>query len=130
MRECCECKGAITDLEVGGHKLPPQDLTQNGDESLVVLPLCRPCVRWLERVRNVDDPKVVRANGSAYYLGLDSPTTPREWKGHAGATFLIEYKDGRPAKVTSDLWHQGEIPAHFRDRLPDNATVTEIGGQS
>lgn len=35
-------------------------------------------------------------------------------------TMRGDYADGTEV-VTNDLWAQGVIPAHFRDRLPDNA---------
>ena len=40
--------------------------------------------------------------------------------GHGGAEFTVVLNDGRRI-VTTNLWTQGPIPEHFRDRLPDNA---------
>jgi hypothetical protein len=37
-----------------------------------------------------------------------------------GARSTIRFRDGRSV-VTHNLWCQGEVPAHFREALPDNA---------
>jgi len=42
-------------------------------------------------------------------------------KGYGGRKFIIEFFDERPTITTHNLWHQGEIPPHFRDRLQDEA---------
>lgn len=42
-------------------------------------------------------------------------------QGCGGRTFRIRMLDTGEEFETSNLWCQGNIPPHFRDRLPDNA---------
>lgn len=61
----------------------------------------------------------VRINGEHFMIGDDVPN-PSQLKGHGGARFQIKFHDGRVVETTN-LWHQGEIPKEFKDKLPDNA---------
>jgi len=47
--------------------------------------------------------------------------------GFGGTTFLVRWFDGR-RYVSNDLWKQGEIPPHFRGRLPDSGTLERLSG--
>jgi hypothetical protein len=42
------------------------------------------------------------------------------YRGFAGRRFVIRFHDGRIVETTN-LWSNGIIPEHFRDRLLDNA---------
>jgi hypothetical protein len=68
------------------------------------------------------DDRQVFANGTAYRIGSpdDNP------RGFGGSVWLIKFFDGREVRCNS-LWCLGDIPADWRDRLPDNATLKEIG---
>ncbi|WP_433235329.1 DUF6197 family protein [Streptosporangium sp. CA-135522] len=68
--------------------------------------------------RDDDDPvKRVVVEGE-HYLIVDE--TCSGFRGFGGRRFDIEFFDGRTA-TTWNLWHQGTIPARWRDRYPDNA---------
>jgi len=41
-------------------------------------------------------------------------------RGFGGRAFAIRFHDGREV-VSRNLWCQGQIPAHFISRMPDNA---------
>lgn len=43
-------------------------------------------------------------------------------RGFGGRTFKVHYLTGEEA-TTSNLWHQGVIPEHWRDRFPVTATL-------
>ena len=45
----------------------------------------------------------------------DSP-----FRGYGGKGIKIKLHTGEII-VTNNLWHNGEVPKEFRDRLPDNA---------
>jgi len=68
------------------------------------------------------DSRQVFANGKAYRIGSpnDNP------RGFGGSVWLIKFFDGRKVRCNS-LWCLGDITADWRDRLPDNATLKEIG---
>ncbi len=79
--------------------------------------------RIIER-KEAHDPRLVVANGRAYSIGSsgDDP------KGFGGTRWVIRFHDGREI-ITDSLWHLGDIPAEWRERLPDNATLREAGPQ-
>jgi len=73
---------------------------------------------WQRVFDRKDDPKTVIANGHAYHIGepTDNP------RGFGGKRWIIYFLDGR-IETTVSLWHYGEIPSEWRDKLPDNATI-------
>ena len=80
--------------------------------------LCFNCNFWAEKVGIKDRPRVARIDGHHYQIGTDAGDTA--FRGFGGRKFVILFNDGRRMQ-TSNLWHQGEIPERFRERLPDNA---------
>ena len=48
--------------------------------------------------------------------------------GMGGRKFKIKFNDGREIETTN-LWSQGDIPKHFRDRLPDDAEFMNGAGK-
>ena len=80
---------------------------------------CEDCSFWLEKLYLPDytDRQVI-VDGTHYMLGNSSI------KGFAGATFKIKFFSGCIVE-TSNLWHQGRIPEHFRSALPDNAVFIQ-----
>ena len=65
---------------------------------------------------------MVRALGHHYQLASEGASQGE--RGFGGKVFEVRFFDGRVV-VTHNLWHQGEVPAHFRARLPDNAVFAE-----
>lgn len=82
--------------------------------------LCFGCDYWLGKVNVSSSHRQVRVAGKCYYIGAES-SEDRSGRGFGGRRFLIRFHDGRGEVVTTNLWHNGEIPLLFRDRLPDNA---------
>lgn len=78
--------------------------------------VCFTCGHWQDLAAEAALPTSVRVGGIHYQVG---PGTSQP-RGFAGQRFEIRFADGREV-VTTDLWHQGQIPARFRARLPDNA---------
>jgi len=64
------------------------------------------------------DPRLVIAAGHAYSIG-SSDDNPR---GFGGQRWSIKFHDGRLVSTCS-LWHMGEVPSEWRERLPDNAVL-------
>lgn len=67
------------------------------------------------------DERLVIANGCAYSIGSSSDDP----KGFGGQPWLIRFHDGRTVTTVS-LWCLGDIPAEWREQLPDNATLKGI----
>lgn len=78
--------------------------------------LCFDCTFWSRMIR-VDG--AIRVGGKHYQDGGRKGGN-KSWLGFGGAEWLIVMNDGREIS-TNNLWHQGTIPEHFRDRMPDNA---------
>lgn len=70
--------------------------------------VCHSCDFWVGHWQDRNDPKVIRAAGNHYRVVND------------GTGFEITVLKDRKLK-TVRVWHQGTIPAVFRDALPDNA---------
>ncbi len=66
-------------------------------------------------------PKTI-INGCAYDIG--SSKTPSRHNGFCGDWFRIQYHTGEIVD-TCDLWHRGDIPEAFKERLPDNAVFLQ-----
>jgi hypothetical protein len=81
--------------------------------------LCFSCNHWTDRLGNVD----TIIDGHTYGPGS---RTSGSLRGMAGRRFDIEYFDGRRI-TTYDLWSGGAIPAHFKDKFPDNARFLNGG---
>lgn len=77
---------------------------------------------WNEIVDDKDNPNRVRVNGKAYYIGNEKDKS--SFRGFGGARFHIKFLDGREV-ISTNLWHNGEIPEDFRDRLSDNAVFVK-----
>lgn len=81
--------------------------------------LCFSCSVWEETLPRRDDPHIVRVKGTQYVIGEERDNGG--FRGYGGARWNIEFFDGR--RVTStNLWCNGDIPPHYRDQLPDNAS--------
>ncbi|HVX12730.1 MAG TPA: hypothetical protein VHC22_16230 [Pirellulales bacterium] len=74
---------------------------------------------WLDRILLSHDPSSVRIEGVQYMLRPENETF-HGFRGHDGQEFYIEFDDGRLVRTTN-LWRNGNIPAEFSERLPDNA---------
>lgn len=95
---------------------------------------CFTCEFWEEKVRWAENgdrmpaagryaaAPVARVDGWHYIIKPFDRAGPPQLLGFSGAVFVFEFADGR--RLTSnDVMCQGEIPAHFRGRLPDNAVI-------
>jgi hypothetical protein len=93
--------------------------------------LCTNCNHWEELVEKIDDPEIysIRIEGQHYQTHKNYLfRRPGKYNGFGGRKFVIKIhpKDTEPYTdgtliVTHDLWTQGTIPEHFKDRLFDNA---------
>jgi hypothetical protein len=130
---CCTCGNELTAL----HVCPTLQACAECSQPFRVsdyLPLpvvarmgergcCYFCIRMLEAVEHANSPKSVRISGRLYWIGPED-LPEREPRGFLGARARIAFHDGRHVESTN-LWAQGQIPEHFKSRLPDNAAWEE-----
>jgi hypothetical protein len=90
--------------------------------------LCFDCNFWTEKVDWAEagdlssGRKVARVLGHHYIISPDQADLRSA--GMGGRKCQVRFTSGPHAGAeitTRNLWFQGEIPDHFRDRLPDNA---------
>lgn len=86
---------------------------------LIAERLCFSCDHWLQRIARGDSPLSAVIEGRTYTIN-PKESDPPSCRGFGGAMFTIAFFDGREV-VTRNLWTGGDIPARFRERLPDNA---------
>jgi hypothetical protein len=95
-----------------------------GGEKIAATGLCFNCNFWGEYLKRKDAKDVVRAQGRHYVVCSDPSPGSHPWKGFGGHRFKIRFHDGREVETTN-LWSQGVIPQHFKERMPDNAVFLE-----
>jgi hypothetical protein len=80
---------------------------------------CWDCAFW-ECV--VSDHNELVIDYHTYSVGPEPrPDERKSFLGMSGRRFDIEFLDGRGRFTTHNLWSGGEIPAKFRDRIPNTA---------
>lgn len=89
-----------------------------GNKRMVDKKLCFTCNFWDKYCESDKIKKSIRIDGVHYMLG--DKKKPNKWNGFGGRKFKIKMNNGTIID-TCDLWYQGEIPSHFRDKLTDNA---------
>lgn len=93
---------------------------------------CHRCTRWVERIRwsttntvpGEPDVTIARVDGWHYFINPAAHDLDRRLLGCNGKEFTFHFTDGRTL-TSNDVWSEGEIPARFRDRLPDNAVIVD-----
>ena len=93
------------------------------NEQLMERQLCFYCNHWYDLYLIRDQSNVARVAGNHYMI--EKEPNAKEMLdgfmlGFGGNQFNIRFNDGREV-ITHNLWHQGEIPALWRDRLSNNA---------
>lgn len=86
-------------------------------DQLIAKNLCFGCNFWDEVMKSIGKRTFV-AGGRAYTIGRDGGG------GFGGCGYTVTFPDGDVRKGNS-LWHRGEVPAHWRERLPDTATLVQ-----
>lgn len=86
--------------------------------------ICFNCNFWENKISIKDDPRTVRINGVHYHID-DDKSHNTSFLGFGGDEFNIRFNDGRFV-TTHNLWCQGDISKHFKDKLPDNAVFVTI----
>lgn len=84
--------------------------------------LCHNCLIWTDLLTLDSGLVRVVVDGEHYSFrrGDDGPGR-MGFTGFGGRAFTIHWRDDTPEETTRNLWRQGTIPDHFRDRFPNNA---------
>lgn len=93
-----------------------------GAEERVALSLCFQCEHWHSLWLIRDEARVARIDGKHYIITNEAPSYAGS-RGFGGARFTIKFFDGRTV-VSTNLWCQGTVPAHWASRLPNNAVMS------
>jgi ribosomal protein L37E len=91
--------------------------------------LCFHCSFWVRKIRDYRySNKMIVVDGNLYRVGKEEPKSLFKFRGHSGRKFTIEKLDTHESFISTNLWHNGQIPDRFRDKLPDDAKFlsTEI----
>jgi hypothetical protein len=88
--------------------------------------MCFICNFWRNHFA-YDIDRSLRIEGN-HYIDCGSVDDLSEYRfiGHGGAKFKIKKSDGTIIE-TNNLWHQGEIPKEWKDKLTDNAEFMNRG---
>lgn len=83
--------------------------------------LCRTCLHWTDFAANQKrEPwRYFVHRGEAYRID-GRGKVGSGFLGFAGAEWVIAWPDGH-VEATNNLWHVGDVPRHWRGRLPDTA---------
>lgn len=93
--------------------------------NMVKRSLCFTCLFWTEYVERYGQPDQAVVDFKHYVIGDEQQEGNRRWRGFGGSPFIIRFFDGRVVRSTN-LWHQGEIPERFRERMPNNAEFQSV----
>ena len=113
MKRCSEC----------GNKVDERNhwslMTHNEEYGTCV---CIDCMPWDEKARDKSYAKrrLITPTYEAFFIG--DRDTPKQWRGFGGRKFTIVFDDGRIVK-TDNLWFDGFVPEHYRDRLQPNGRL-------
>jgi hypothetical protein len=80
--------------------------------------VCFECAFWTNKIEN---PLPNRAIIEGKHYTVNAGTAHKgPFLGFGGRRVKVRYFDGYDVE-SNNIWHQGEIPEHFKDRLPNNA---------
>ena len=93
-------------------------------ERLARLSLCHKCDHWngqyqISLQHKLSEGQSLRIDGVHYRIAPEDRPGPR---GFGGSRFTFVLEDGTQLE-SSNVWCQGEIPEHWKSRLPDNARM-------
>ena len=82
--------------------------------------VCFNCNYWLGIEKDLTNPNRFIVNGEAYFMTPDAvPGT--SFVGFGGSKFNIQRLDSEEIIVSHNLWCNGTVPDHFKERIPNNA---------
>ena len=82
--------------------------------------ICFYCDFWETIEESLSSPQRVIIDGKSYWINPDVDRNT-SFAGFGGAEFKIQKFDSEDIIVTHNLWHQGTVPDHFKERIKNNA---------
>ena len=88
--------------------------------------VCFNCGLWIEKIE-LHDKHTYVINGTRWHDGGTLSTEERQafgaspGMGCGGRKQIIQLLDSDKVITTNNLWCQGDVPDHFKERIPDNA---------
>lgn len=88
---------------------------------------CFSCNFWTDWMEDKKE-NIIRIDGNQYVIGKEPSENFRhkELLGFGGREFKIKKFDSDEIITTHNLWYSGEIPQHFRERMPNNADWADV----
>ena len=119
----CECKEPKLGIVDGDRDAVYCDNCDGflGDLADVMVSPLNPTLKdpfWNEQLEDRSNAVVI--GGTHYRIG--STPYPKKGYGFGGDEFVIKLHATGEVIKTRDLWHQGDVPAEYREVLPDNAS--------
>lgn len=112
----CSCCGKPVELDEFDIRYP---LVQRMKQERV----CFICSFWKDKIENPPANREI-INGE-HYVFHEWVLKKEHFLGFGGKPMYI-LKEDKTVKKSNNVWHQGEIPLHFREQLPDTAKfITE-----
>lgn len=107
-KPCVECGGVVM-------------THYHNNESMIARNMCFGCNHFTDFIKRANHPNIMIVNHIIYSVVSENPNTPSSFKGFGGAKFVF-VKDGNTIESTN-VWCGGDIPKHFWNRIPDNASM-------
>lgn len=87
---------------------------------------CFSCDFWLKRINEYDskEEKVLVIDGVCYSVGPENNARQSSMRGFGGRLFEWVWTDEERKdafQTSTNLWHRGDIPNHFKSALAENA---------
>ena len=112
MIPCAECGKDTT------HDRAHYQYTQRDQE------LCFSCEHWTALLEQ-DRTQCFVVDGEHYQLGGQTEKTPSLYRGFGGRRFVLQCLATGEHITTVDLWAQGTVPEHFRERMPNDVVFIQ-----
>lgn len=108
----------------------PGSRTKEAADKILSYGVCINCLYWLEWIESATkNPLMFISSGRAYTIGREPSAGElrrnQDCYGFGGAGWKVSINNGEWI-TTHNLWTQGEVPKHFRERLPDNAELKHL----
>lgn len=105
---CKECSHLISTTYNEPHK-----------SEMISRNICLRCNIWTNKLNTLPDPNCFVVNGGVYNVkpNIDGPGG---FKGFGGREF--RFIKNSVLTISHNVWFNGQVPVHFKDRIKDNAT--------
>lgn len=97
----------------------PYSLAYSNKKELLQHGVCFSCNFWRDKIENWGT-SYVCVDGHLYSLLTGNPAESRMLN-HGGREFFVQRRGEKEIRLFNNVWHAGEVPLYFRDRIRDDA---------